>query len=366
MSGFPNVRDVLLGLFVLSFGCQIVYYERMKPLSKTLRVFLFVLTVVSVLCGATGGVVMGEDRGREVSVDEWPIVKPLPGGMFYAQSAEWHSAINERILRARELSDSLLGETNLAEYELYVADDKAQFDSLVGDELPYWGAAVAIPQLQRIVLKAPYLKPANKTPATLAAHEYAHLLVSSLSGGAAPRWLDEGLAMYFAQEWSYQDFVNVSIAAARGNMLDLRDIENLNSFSESRAKVGYAESYLAVSYLFEYYGVSGMRETLAGLRQGKSIDSALQGAFGLDEKGFEREVFADIEDNHTLLGILMGSNLFWGALALIVIIGFIRARMNRKKRYAEWDERERYESTDFDYGDPDNPEKVDDEDRPWE
>jgi len=296
----------------------------------------------------------------------WKVRKPLPGGTYFAGSAEWYQEIAERIREARILADSLLGETSLPPYELYVADNNAQFDSLVQGLFPHWGAAVAIPQLNRIVLKSPALKATGKTMATLAAHEYAHLLNHALTDGAAPRWLDEGLAMYFAVEWSYRDFVSVSLASARGNMLPLGEIEKLNSFSESQAQVAYAESYLAVSHLFQYYGADGMRETLRALKNGAGIDSALNAAFGLDEKGFENEVFADIRENHTLLGILMGSTLFWGALALLVIIGFVRARLHRKKRYLKWDEDERLHSTDFDYGDPDNPEKIEDEDRPWE
>jgi hypothetical protein len=33
--------------------------------------------------------------------------------------------------------------------------------------------------------------------------------------------------------------------------------------------------------------------------------------------------------------------------------------------YKKWEEDEKYQSTDFDYGDPDNPEQIDDEDEPW-
>ncbi|MBN4057118.1 hypothetical protein JYU19_02295 [bacterium AH-315-J21] len=321
-----------------------------------------VLRIVALVfyCLTVANLAFGEGTGAR-----WAVEEPIPGGMYHAQSGEWLSSINARITKAKSLSDSLLGPVELEEYKLYIANNEAQFDSLVQGVFPHWGAAAALPQLHRIVLKSPHLKLTGKTMETLAAHEYSHLLMYALADGKAPRWMDEGLAMYFAQEWSYQDFVNVSWAAIRGTMIPLAEIESLNTFSKARAEVAYAESYLAVNYLFEYYGPEGMKETLSGLKAGLSIDSAMQRAFGLDEAGFEREVFANIRENHTLLGILMGSNLFWGALALIVVIGFIRTRLNRKKRYAQWEEEERYQSTDFDYGDPDNPEKIDDEDEPW-
>jgi Peptidase MA superfamily len=308
-------------------------------------------------------IVSSSARGLD-GVSQWSALKPLPAGMYHANSVEKYESINARILRARELSDSLLGDAGIRSYDLYITDTKAQFDSLVRGAFPHWGAAVAVPQLGRIVLKSSQLKRSRKTLATLAAHEFAHLQTHARSGGGAPRWLDEGLAMYFAGEWNYESFISVSLAAVRGNLIPLAEIESLNSFSESRAQVAYAESYLAVRYFFEYYGAEGMRDVLAGLKQGMSIDSVMQSAFGLSEAGFELEAFADIRDNQTLMGIVMGSSLFWGALALVVVIGFVRVMINRKKRYAQWEKEERYQSTDFDYGDPDNPEKVDDEE-PW-
>jgi len=50
---------------------------------------------------------------------------------------------------------------------------------------------------------------------------------------------------------------------------------------------------------------------------------------------------------------------------VVVIVGFFLRYRKKKKKYEEWDEDEKYHSTDFDYGDPDNPEQVDDEDKPW-
>jgi hypothetical protein len=52
------------------------------------------------------------------------------------------------------------------------------------------------------------------------------------------------------------------------------------------------------------------------------------------------------------------------ALAVVVVIGaFLRFR-RRRQYYRRWEEEENLHSTDFDYGDPDNPEATDDEE-PW-
>ena len=55
----------------------------------------------------------------------------------------------------------------------------------------------------------------------------------------------------------------------------------------------------------------------------------------------------------------------WIFLALVVAVGFILYLRRRKRYFARWEDEERLESRDFDYGDSDDPEHIDDEDKPW-
>ena len=48
---------------------------------------------------------------------------------------------------------------------------------------------------------------------------------------------------------------------------------------------------------------------------------------------------------------------------IVVVATFLRYR-TRRKYSKQWEEEEKLQSTDFDYGDPDNPEQIDD-DEPW-
>ncbi len=60
----------------------------------------------------------------------------------------------------------------------------------------------------------------------------------------------------------------------------------------------------------------------------------------------------------------MDTFLFWIGLALIVVVGtFLRYR-KRRQLFKKWERDEKFQSTDFDYGDPDHPERTDD-DEPW-
>ena len=61
----------------------------------------------------------------------------------------------------------------------------------------------------------------------------------------------------------------------------------------------------------------------------------------------------------------MDTIYFWLALALIVIIGGAMNFKKRRRYYEQFEEDEKLHSTDFDYGDSDNPEQIDDEDEAW-
>lgn len=293
---------------------------------------------------------------------------PLEGGIFYAGSEASYAEISVAISDIRRQVDSLLGMDHPEFYQLFLVDNEALFDSLVGSGFPDWGGAVAIPRLNRIVLRTSNLNRGDKSLRALTIHEYAHLVthVASVSAGnAPPRWLDEGLAMYLAGEWSYQDLMSVALASFKGNFIPFDRIDQLNSFDKSEARLAYAQSYLAVRYLIEYYGTESLRAILARLKSGESIDDALLHTIGTDVEGFQAEALDDIKRKYSLGGIVLNSNLFWGALALLVIVGFIMVRKRRQKYYESWEKQEELESTDFDYGDPDHPEKIEDEDEPW-
>ena len=60
----------------------------------------------------------------------------------------------------------------------------------------------------------------------------------------------------------------------------------------------------------------------------------------------------------------MDTMWFWLALAIILVVGAFWKYSQRRKYYKKWEAEERLHSTDFEYGDPDNPEQTDD-DEPW-
>lgn len=341
------------------------YHRSMKPFG-TVRRLIGYAPFVAALCYLGAGQTFAQTNTEPEVTITFRFRARLPGGMFVANSDRWYPAVFEAVEKTKSRLDSALGDVSPVDYELIVADSEELFDQLVGDGFPDWGGAVAIPSQNRIVLRSPEISRAGKPLSALAAHEYSHLAIhKALRGRSAPRWLDEGLATYIAGEWSYQDFMAITIATWRGKFVPLSRLRRLNTFDEKTAQVAYAESYLAIKYLIDYYGVETLRELVNLLAEGETIDAALVQTIGVELNGFQEELILDIKKRYSLVNILMESTIFWSAMSLIVVLGFILARRRKQKRYDAWDEREKYESTDFDYGDPDHPERIEDEDEPW-
>lgn len=98
-------------------------------------------------------------------------------------------------------------------------------------------------------------------------HEYTHVVVHRLSGGQAPAWLNEGLALYMergpdaAGSWeretrSIQAGERPPLAALHRSFLEL---------PPNDASLAYAESYAATRALVAHHGLAPVRRLLASL-----------------------------------------------------------------------------------------------------
>ena len=100
-------------------------------------------------------------------------------------------------------------------------------------------------------------------------HEYTHAVVHSITP-QCPLWINEGLAEYFS----------TSYPRKIGQVIPLRALENsFSGLSARDAGIAYQESYSAVSYLIEKYGLFRIKEMLESLSKGADLDQAFRNAF---------------------------------------------------------------------------------------
>ncbi|MBN2227079.1 MAG: hypothetical protein JW763_06910 [candidate division Zixibacteria bacterium] len=301
-----------------------------------------------------------------VLADSADTVAIRPHFRYISPTAQFIPEVEKAITDARSTLTEILQDSLAFVPDIYIVNNLARFRELVGSVFPDWGAAAALPYRNVIVIKSPAHFNLGKSLTELVKHEYAHLALAHRLGAArAPRWLDEGVAMYTSAEWGWQQNLSMSRAMIFRGTVPLYEIERLNSFPEGQAQTAYAESYLAVKYLLDMYEVESFIVLLDQLREHQSLDAALEMATGAGYREFDREFFNYLAKRYNWVSVFVDTYFLWIFLAIVVFIGFMLQYRRRRKYYRKWEEEEKYQSTDFDYGDPDNPEQVDDEDKPW-
>ena len=77
-------------------------------------------------------------------------------------------------------------------------------------------------------------------------------------------------------------------------LLPVRSLSGGFSEESDKANVSYAQSYSLVKFLIDKYGQDKMTALLRTLRDGSTVDQALQQVYGFDIEGFEDAWRADI------------------------------------------------------------------------
>jgi Peptidase MA superfamily len=286
--------------------------------------------------------------------------------VYHFQNPLFVQIADSALSGARTRLIDILGDSLDYRPDIYIPENPADFKAVVGAAFPDWGAAAALPYRRLIAIKSPAHFRIGRSLRELLQHEYAHLaLENRLHHVEPPRWVDEGLAMFVSAEWGWLENISMTRAVIFGSLVPLDEIEQLNRFSEGKAATAYAESYLAVKYLLDSYGRETFNIFLDNLRERKTVDQALMAATGSGYRDFEKEFDNYLKQRYNLMTFFADTIYLWIFLALVVLVGFILYFLRRKRYFRKWEDEERFESRDFDYGDPGHPEKEDDEDKPW-
>ncbi|MFH2048090.1 MAG: hypothetical protein ABIJ12_01490 [bacterium] len=317
---------------------------------------LFIITILFIL--SFGSYVYAEGYTPPEPIEKEHFI-------FYLDNIKYLAMADSLLLSTRAHLEKMLRDTIDYKLNVYIIEDLNYFQRIIKGHFPDWGAAAAYPPQRLIAIKSPDKFNLNKPLSELLAHEYTHLALSHRTGlHDAPRWFEEGMAMLTSTEWSWSDNLVMSKTAVFGDFYNLNDIRNVNRFNESQAHIAYSQSFLSVKYFFDNYSINGINIFLDSIASGATIDNALFASTGANYKEFNEEIKIDLRKRYNLITLFADTMYLWLGLAIVVIIGFFLRYKKRREYYKKWEEEEKLHSTDFDYGDPDEPEKLDD-DEPW-
>lgn len=258
----------------------------------------------------------------------------LRGDGITVHHAPGDSAHAARILRflGRQTGLPALPDTLPTGIHVYLAPDRTAFDSLTGGRVPEWGAGVAIPARNRMVIPA-YggRNTRGREEVRVLRHEWAHLALHQyLAGQRIPRWFDEGYAEWASGGWNARQGWQLRVALAGGGAPDLDSLRLAWPRRQARAELAYMLSGTAVEYLVKGSGTRGLEVLFRRWRELGDFETALRRVYGVTTSQFAEDWREYVKDSYGWLFVLSHSVVFWLFLSLVLLgMVWIRRRRNR-------------------------------------
>ena len=220
------------------------------------------------------------------------------------------------------------------EVTVLLAPDEATFARWTGGRVPEWGAGVAFPALERIVLPAyaPRAPSAVDLRRTLR-HELAHVALQRHLGAAqVPRWFTEGYATWVAGQLDTEADWLLRVAFLTGRAPPLDSLALLWPAGATDARIAYLLSASAVRYLYQHGGEVPLTRMFVTWRDGASLDDAMRSSYQFTLARFERDWSRSVRREYGWLRFLAQATVMWAIAAFIVVaMWIIRRRYNRKR-----------------------------------
>jgi len=221
-------------------------------------------------------------------------------------------------------------------FHIYIMPTRKSFLATLESGLPQWTGAFAVPDQQLMVVKSPRWNNQDKYNHSLV-HELVHLTIHRVVGlHTIPRWLDEGLAIFYAEETRWHQATAISKALATRSIIPLSEIDDVLNFHPQKADLAYQQSYSAVRYLLATYDIEALHRILYGLKEGKSINECFIFATGSTFENFEKEWQGMIAKTHRWVWLYELDTYIWALIIGLLILAFLVRQWRNRRIKREW------------------------------
>jgi len=218
----------------------------------------------------------------------------------------------------------------LAAVRILVAPDEVRFREWVGPGAPEWGAAIAFPEQQLIVMQGTNAGADAGDPLVTLRHEIAHLVLHEALGPAVPRWFDEGYASYAAGEWGRDEVLVTSIGLVWRGVPTLAGLDSGFYAGAGRAERSYAVAHRAVAELANINPDEGLTLLFEHWRREDTFERALRRAHGLSGVEFERLYRSRVRRQFGALALAADVTIL--SVFLVVLLGPLWYRRRARQR----------------------------------
>ncbi len=261
------------------------------------------------------------------------------------QGADSISIEYDRIDRLLAMEVLKIAEDALPEISRFIGDeysrnihiklisDMEEFERLTRAGLPDWGVGFADAKNSLIIICSPRVARKNLDIKSITRHELAHIILGGAADGKRlPRWFNEGVAMYCSNEWRFGREKILAIANFTNTLIPLSLIDYTFPRDRNKAEIAYTESFSAIAYIIQNFGLDGLRDITKNLRY-KNFEDAFFASLGITYDEFTDEWEKWARKTYNFAYFI--NNFLWLAIVLIFLVIGIISLMSRKRKLAE-------------------------------
>ncbi len=222
-------------------------------------------------------------------------------------------------------------------------------DQSILHDLPEWSNAVFLPELQKIILKKPQWYSNDQQLSQVFRHELSHAYFHQRFGSRQiPLWFNEGLAEFLGG--THMDISNgvvISNALFTGNLIPLQDMDSLLTYSWSRARLAYLQSFTAIRFLEKQLQQHGNHWlNFFNAIDNYGFEPALKMSTGMDRIDFEIKWYHWVDDQYKWFVIFNWENLIWVFMVLVMAGALYAIRYRNRKILRQWESEEKINNQD--------------------
>ncbi|HRS52887.1 MAG TPA: peptidase MA family metallohydrolase [Candidatus Marinimicrobia bacterium] len=224
----------------------------------------------------------------------------------------------------------------------------ADFEEVVGSDLPQWvGAVTLFPQDLMVVRSPDISRSTMREYRKTVVHELIHLLQGQfVPSNLTPVWFNEGLALYYAGEFDLRERVVISKALVRDQLIPLAKLERILQFNQPQADLAYAESASIIEFIENVYGDGTAVAILERMRDGENFERAVLKVTNCEYDDLINRWQTYIEKKYNWIFLLDIQNILWLIIPLIAFLAYWSIRRRNKVTLEQWNVEEINESSD--------------------
>jgi hypothetical protein len=257
----------------------------------------------------------------------------LDEGRFTLVAERQDERLARALLSAARARDSFPGLPRPSAHVLIaIAPDAERFRAWVGPGAPEWGAAIAFPDQQRIVMQGGRAGSDAGDPAVVLRHELAHLALHESMGRLPSRWFDEGYASVAAGEWTREQSLETSVGMIWRTLPTVDSLESGFYRGAGEATWSYALAHRAVAELEALDKANGLGNLFRYWKETGAFEPAIRLAYGLTSDQFNRHWHDITRRRYGALALLSNVSLAVGIFGVLLGPLFIARRRRDRRR----------------------------------